>query len=326
MPNLLTMREFISTKIETPRSYLGDNLLIPEGMMVLYGDTGVYKSWFLTNMAFALASGQPFLGYPVPKPIRVLYLNCEISEGAFQDRIELMRARYPDAMLDDCFYRDFRDISLPTTRDYTKVDSWRLLAELIEESQATYAILDPMANVFTGNENNGDHVTAFTKGLSTIAKQLHCGIVLAHHQRKGFRDRDGSTVSAGSDELRGHTSLKGWADTIGHLKKVVTANGERVELVWDKTRHLETPPPETLIFNKKYGILEKSADNPMTVVQEVLASGPMRRSDVVETMKERVGWAERRTIDYMKDLVSSNKVERFKDKANKKFVMYRWVE
>ena len=60
----------------------------PEGLLVLGGAPKVGKTDFLMTWMVHMAAGSPFLGMNPAKPLKVFYLQAELSYNAFRKRLQ----------------------------------------------------------------------------------------------------------------------------------------------------------------------------------------------------------------------------------------------
>ena len=61
-------------------------LLYIMAKLVLIGSSKSKKTWLANLLAYCLATGRDFIGWPIPTPRRVLYLNLELTADAFHER------------------------------------------------------------------------------------------------------------------------------------------------------------------------------------------------------------------------------------------------
>ena len=74
--------------------------LIEGGLVMVYGPRGVGKTFFTLSLAISLASGQPFLKWPVEEPVGVLLIDGEMALGELRDRIVELLPDKPRAPLE----------------------------------------------------------------------------------------------------------------------------------------------------------------------------------------------------------------------------------
>ena len=70
-----------------PRTCLLDPWLPSSGLALVYAYRGVGKTFFALNVAYAVSTGQPFIGWQCPTPKRVLYIDGEMPAADMQSRL-----------------------------------------------------------------------------------------------------------------------------------------------------------------------------------------------------------------------------------------------
>jgi hypothetical protein len=61
--------------------------LAAQSICMVYAARGLGKTWFCLALALAVALGEPFFGWSVPKPRRVLYIDGEMTTKMLKDRL-----------------------------------------------------------------------------------------------------------------------------------------------------------------------------------------------------------------------------------------------
>ena len=61
--------------------------LVEGDLVMVYGPRGVGKSFFTLSLAISLSTGQPFLKWPVDKPVGVLLIDGEMALGELRESI-----------------------------------------------------------------------------------------------------------------------------------------------------------------------------------------------------------------------------------------------
>jgi len=270
-----TVDEFLAMELPEVPSILGGRLLVPEGRMIIYGQPGTYKSFATLQLCYALSLGVDFLGYTVTRPQRVLYLQAEIVPWMAQERMQKMKDFYGESP--NFMYGYTRDFSLRTTED------WESLTDTVLEADADFVFIDPMSQVFAGSELDDEKTRLFFQDLDVMSTKTGCGVGLVHHARKTTWNNDGSTNHAGAGDLRGHSSIEAWADTIMRLSHTNEAGGA-TEIAWQKVRHAPVPMAKYLRFNDESGMLELTDKDPYRVVLEMLRHGSVPISQIKEKL------------------------------------------
>jgi RecA-family ATPase len=199
---------------------------IPETEVTLFtGEGGVGKSLCAQQLATCMAAKLPFLG--LSTSIRgddgVLYVTAE--EGA--DELE-RRQRAINRMLglqrldiDDLLHlsslRGKEGNELCTFDAEGKIQptpAFRKLSHTICRGGIGTVILDNVAHLFGGNENDRRQVTAFVNLLYKLVRIYHCTIVLIGHPNKSGDSYSGST--AWLNAVRSQIFLERIEDENGH--------------------------------------------------------------------------------------------------------------
>lgn len=85
---MLSAAELLATDMP-PRHAVLAPVLLSDTAALLYGPTGIGKSFFALGMAWAAASGGSFLGWQASRPHRVLYVDSELGAAELRERLAL---------------------------------------------------------------------------------------------------------------------------------------------------------------------------------------------------------------------------------------------
>ena len=147
--------------------------------MLLVSSSKAGKTFALIELAIAIAEGRRWFGFRC-KQGRVLYLNMELDEASFDDRV----IKVYNAL--DIKNGHFGNIDIVHLRG--KVEKLDKLVPQINRTLKTkeYAavILDPTYKLGIGDENAADSVTAFCNAIDKIANS-GVSVIYAHHHSKG---------------------------------------------------------------------------------------------------------------------------------------------
>jgi hypothetical protein len=87
MPRVpLRLTDWLDRSLPRPDFVLGD-LLSTTTRGIFWAPTGIGKTLFSMSMAFAMAAGSAFLGWRGRRPVRVLYIDGEMSRILMQERL-----------------------------------------------------------------------------------------------------------------------------------------------------------------------------------------------------------------------------------------------
>lgn len=79
-----------------PQELVLSPILPTQGIAWVYASTGLGKTLFTLNMAYAIALGGSFLKYDAPKPLKVLYVDGEMSYDQMYQRIKIIQKHQGD--------------------------------------------------------------------------------------------------------------------------------------------------------------------------------------------------------------------------------------
>ncbi len=182
------------------------------GVGILGGGPKLGKSILTTEMAVAVASGQPFLGvYEVADPGPVLVCSLEGQRWLASDRVRKV-ARFRGVADDASLPIEILDrsgLKLDTPADL------RRLAGAIRRREPKLVILDPLVRIHDSDENAA--VGGISKVLDALTwLQRTCGvcILVVHHNRKHIRKDDRPGLG-----LRGSSDIHAWGDANLYLRE-----------------------------------------------------------------------------------------------------------
>lgn len=196
---LLDLAALADTRPE-PRAFALDRF-IPAGELTLFtGPGGAGKSLFAQQLATSIAAGHQFLGVNAMHG-RTLYLTAEDDERELhwrQDHIA-RRLGVPLALmgLHLASLRGRLGNELCTFDVEGRLrpsPAFAVLCDTIRAAAATFVILDNVAHLFAGNENDRGQVTQFTNLLNRLARDTGATILLVAHPNKAGDSYSGSTA------------------------------------------------------------------------------------------------------------------------------------
>ena len=194
--------EYISWNLPRPEFYIQD-ILPKQGVLLLYGNPKVKKSWLAEYMAFCISLGEEFLGFRTEQA-RVFLANFEISPIAYHWRLRDMAVNFE--LQPQMFYEGTQMLMY-----LDEQESFNRFAAVLREVQPKVIILDCLAMCFGGDENNGEQIAGFIRNISELKAEHEASVVIVHHTNKNL------LVSSSVDRARGHSRLAGWVDTLVYM-------------------------------------------------------------------------------------------------------------
>lgn len=162
--------------------------LAREGELVCYSaPSKVAKTWALMQMAIAFVQGSSFLGFRFEQE-NVLYLNFELFEGIFDQRLADLLEGQPNVRL-SCFKNYMRTLHFRGKRLSTTNIFYAIEKQIIDTGfKPTVIFLDPFYRVLEGkDENSNSDIADLLLGMIQIADRLQAALIYADHHAKGDR-------------------------------------------------------------------------------------------------------------------------------------------
>jgi hypothetical protein len=222
---LLTLQEVFD--LPEPR-WLIEGLIELEAFAVLYGLSGVAKSFLALDLLLHVAAGLPWHGRAVKRGL-VVYVFGEGGAG-IQKRIDawLQEHQLTRADIPDIFFLP-EPVQLHQKDEVTDF----LSAIALLPAQPILIVFDTFARCFVGgDENSGRDMGLAIAGAGRIISSTIAAVLPVHH-----RGRTG-------DHERGHTSLRGAADAM--ILQALDEKSGVITVTNDKQKNAEECPPITL--------------------------------------------------------------------------------
>lgn len=221
----ISAEEFLALTIP-PREFLLDPWLPSQGVVMVYSQRGVGKTYFALGAAYAVASAGRFLKWEAPEARRVLYIDGEMPAVVMQERMAGIAAsseKSPPKGFLRLITPDLQEAGIPDLSEpasQAEVDQLLAGAELL--------ILDNISTLFrTGAENEAE---SWLPIQEWVLRQRRRGVstMLIHHAGKGGQQRG---TSRREDIL--DTTIK-----LARPSDYQPTEGARFEVHFDKARGL----------------------------------------------------------------------------------------
>jgi len=210
-----------------------EGLLTEGGASVIYGPSNCGKSFWVLDLAVAVATGKPFRGNREVDQGAVIYVALEGSHGV-RNRIEALRreGKLPD---DAPLFLCFAPVSLLDKKHAAKLAASVKVAAEQSGQPCRLVILDTLARAMAGgDENSGKEMGAAVKSMDAIRAATGAHVLLVHHC--------GKNEALGA---RGHSSLRGAVDTEIEISR---PDGETISTV-RVTKQRDLPMGDAMPFS-----------------------------------------------------------------------------
>ena len=202
---------------------IGSKLLPANGLMVIGGPPKSYKSFVSSTLLYHLATGTNVFdtirtlhgeqrtlehAFPVPRPMRVLYLEQEIGFEDTRERlIGVLSHITPEqaALYRSNMWVYSRDMSMRLDRE----DGCLKIESLIEAVKPDVVCIDPLIEFHQQNENDASEMNLVFKNLDILREKHNFAAIICHHTSKPSMH----SAKSGADLLRGTSALFGKGDS-----------------------------------------------------------------------------------------------------------------
>jgi len=166
------------------------------------------KSWAAVDLALSLAMGCQWLGFAVPRPVKVALITREDNPALTSWRMKhLMRGKMESGgdirLANENLYVNSRQ----QTPEFM-LDQPEQVAEMvaaIKERGIEFALFDVFNVMHAADENDNTEMRGILRFLSQIQAEVSCSIGVVHHFNK-------AETGSMTQRLRGASSIAGWAE------------------------------------------------------------------------------------------------------------------
>ncbi len=258
--------DFLQIQFPDIKSIL-DPWLQEKGLAMIYGPRGRGKTFLCDTMAYAIASGNEFLGWQVKKPHRVLLVDGEMPASVLQKRLALIvkgfekeppSRDYLQILSSDMFECGIPDLASPEGQ------------RVIENNLAgiNLLILDNLSTLFRrGAENDAESWAPIQEWILSLRRK-GIAMLMVHHAGKAGNQRG---TSKREDVLDTVISLRNPPDYIAE-------EGCRFEIHFDKARHLHGD--DIVPFEAQMSVVDNA------ILWTRKEAGPSEMETIIELLQE----------------------------------------
>lgn len=251
-----------------------DGLLPADGLMVLYGPSGTFKSFLALDVALSVASGRPFLGRRTQRG-HVVYISAEGRGG--------LPARYRAWMAE----RRVEDVErvrfIPEAVNLLDDGAVRGLEAAFRELPAppSLIVVDTLARCMVGgDENSAQDIGRFVAAVDRLRGDAAALVV--HHTGKE------------ADVERGSSALRGAADLMARIKR--DGRGRNLTLSCEKWKDAPEwsaiplamePIAASLVVSRRAEVKQATEDLEGDVLAIIGRDGPLSKNKIAGKVSKR---------------------------------------
>lgn len=277
---------FAAVEEASAEPLLGDTdgtVLAAGGSAATYGDGGAGKTTLKLDQAFHMCAGAEWLGLPVPRACKVLWIENEGPRGKFREKLAAKFAAWTGPEIEGRLYVLEQPWSLFTFAD----ESHRAeLVELIGEREIDVVFAGPVQRLGVEGGGTPAEIQAFVNLLEQVRVELDRPLAyeLIHHENKAG---DVSGAWEGTTDTLAHVQARGNGHTAIVWRKVRWASelhGQTWKLDWRPGESFELDDtPETTddaIADQLLGLVREAPGKSWNRYDE-LVQGKGKRKRVV---------------------------------------------
>ena len=188
-----------------PQEFWAEGLVGPGMLTIWAAQPKTGKSFAIMQLGHALSQGKNIWGFKVPKAVKVLYFQGELSQGMVAERAISMFGR--ESLINPSRFA----MTDKPDETISLIDHPEILNDLAEHYDVV--IVDPLS-AFNSNDENSFTSVRETISVFDALKAKGKAVIVVHHVRKLQTDRNGISVAPTSNDIRGSSAWFGAADAI----------------------------------------------------------------------------------------------------------------
>lgn len=175
-----------------PIEFISDPILIHPGLCLLFGPSGISKTYFALAWAMTVAGGTNFLRWKNETPRGVLYVDGELGGRVMQQRVKLLssgheivfKAPFYTASFDDQGSGLFPDLEDP-------VAQLRYVAGIPDDVHLV--VFDSLSTLASMEESNDYKSWSTIQRLLLGLRRRGISVLVIHHANKGGNEQSGTS-------------------------------------------------------------------------------------------------------------------------------------
>ena len=210
-----------TTEEDDKEEFVIDEILTKNGFIEITGQPKGGKSFFSMNLAISLALGEDFIRFKIPKKMKVVYVNTEMTGKTARKRFrKILKQKNKNCNMYEVFVESLKGRK---ERDFDK---------FVEYMDSTYSnegidvvVIDPIYKLLD-DENDNSLLKKFLDALDDLRNKNDWSFILVHHKGKSasniqdvaFRGCGGTIIGRDADTIIDLTIDKDKANAMKTIK------------------------------------------------------------------------------------------------------------
>lgn len=242
--------------------------IVREGLTLLYGESGSYKTTVAIYMAHSLQTASDFFGIPIGKPYKVLFVEQDESLGLLKSVIDTIGLKFkPELPVHQVYWDEKRKAFNPE------------FAIALAVSKADVVFIDAYTSLGVPDITRPESGLVFD-ALRRYSTANKCSICIIHHSAASGKQMGSSLHIAKADVVIEATKFQ--EDT----------NTAKIQLLQEKARGTQYEPLTIDVVDRKKLQLKKASTNLKEDVFKLCAGGSS-----LEEIKAKFPKAKKDTIN-----------------------------
>lgn len=213
-----------------------EGLLAEQDIAIISGKGGIGKTYILMELAIALSRQRPLFGYfPVARPYKVMYVDCEMASHATSLRFHrMLRGEAADGSELESDLATRLHIVPNGSVLLDEPQRASALLSYVRFHKIDFILIDSIIRTISGDENASQTANALLRNARAF-RAAGAGFVFLGHWRK---QSDPMIAPDPSEMLRGSSA---WRDILDvHHAILPAGKPDTLRFVPDKSRHVES--------------------------------------------------------------------------------------
>lgn len=288
-----------------PSQWLVDQLVPLEGITIISGSPGSFKTWMILQMATDIAQEKPFLGQYQTKLGNILMIDEESHQRFIQER--LLQLGVPDNL----------PIHFLSQSEFLVTDN-KCMTDVLEhckELKIDTVFIDSLVRIHRGKENDAGDMADVFRAIRTFCKEKMT-VIMTHHERK----EGASGKSSAQSRMRGSSDIPAAIDA--HLA-ISRVHDDEYRLILEQSKNrqaMEIDPFEVRIHVENDKIWfehmgtqdggKNKKESAKETIPDILFENPdgLSKADVVRILQQRITIGQKNAYDALRELITEGVV------------------